>query len=307
MNNENTNSQTTEQQASKAPVVGGKRQPSFAEAIFGVTAEPKREEANQVPEEGAEPPSGGAADTLLGESSFSTEIEGDPQPAVSEEELTEEEYYEFGNQKYTPAELEEVLRERETYQRYNQSVKPLADSVTEYSTQFERSRVLATTECEKTIAELKRAINSGQLDSRQYQAAHQQLMGAEARMIQLDQAAREESELRAKALTQVRQQNARQSVATLTKQGWTRDDILSVGGIAQQVIGDKLGDVMSPELMQVFRDAAELRRAKEGAAKRLQAKTKTALKTTKQAPQKQQPQQPAGNKSWGEMIFGGNK
>lgn len=112
--------------------------------------------------------------------------------------------------------------------------------------------MLAVTECEKTIAELKRALASNTLDSRQYQQAHQQLTNAEARMVQLNEAARQEAELRAKTLNQTRQQNARQAVTTLTKQGWTREDILQTGSIAQQVIGDKLADVMSPELMQVL-------------------------------------------------------
>lgn len=304
MENENITTTTTDTQTQQqASSVGRVGRSALAQAVFRAT---KREEAHKEPEAGTEPSSGDTENILLSESGFSTETEGDPQSKIGEEELTDEEYYEFGAHKFTPAELEAVLAERETYQTYNKSVKPLIDSLADYGTQFERSKTLAMTECEKTIGELKKAINSGRLDGNQHQAAYQQLVNAEARMAQLDQAARDEAQHRATTLNNARVQNARQVFATLGKQGWKETDLRYVSGLARQVVGDRFGDVLTPEFMQVFRDAAELRRAKEGAAKRLQAKNNTALKTTRQAPQKQQPKT-EGKKGWGALAFGSSK
>ncbi|MBF4180586.1 hypothetical protein [Lelliottia nimipressuralis] len=298
MENENTNTATNTE---KAPAVGGVGRSALAQAVLRATNRQPAEEANPLNEEsGAASPDVTAA-SLLNLSDAGAEIEGDSQPGENESEV---DVWQFGGNEYTADQVEESLKERETYQRFNQSVQPLIDSINDYGQKAEQAALLATTECDKQIDELSKALASGRLTSQQYQQAHLQLREVKTRKKALESEAAEEQQLRSRALAQAQKQNAAQTVVALTKQGWNPADILAVGRIAEKTLGTRLADVMSPELMQVFKDAAETRAARENAHKRLKVKTDNALKTTKSQPQKAQPQQQKGALTFGQKVWG---
>lgn len=119
----------TRPQTSKTPAVGGNGRSTLTQAIFRLAG---REEANQKSEESTATPPGDAANLLLGEPGDSSVIEGRTGEGEGDE-VVEEEFYAFGEKKFTPAQLEEVLKDHETYQRYNQSVKPLIESISKYT------------------------------------------------------------------------------------------------------------------------------------------------------------------------------
>lgn len=296
--NENTN---------KAPdTMGGKRQSALAAAVLRATsrepATPAEEEHHQEPGEGAGTSPDDAAASLLGITDDSTTLPGSTGEGESDEPL--EDVWQFGGTDYTAVQVEEALQQRETYQRFNQSVQPLMDTVTDYGNRFEQAQILATTECDNQIAELNKALASGQLNSQQYQQAHMQLRDAKARKTLLEKTAQEEAQLRSSAQHKIREHKARQSVTTLVKQGWKQEQIVATARIAQQVVGDKFGDVISPELLQVFRDAAEMRGIRDQTAKRLRDKSKTVLKTTKQAPARPAPANKKQPTSFGQKVWG---
>lgn len=288
------NEQITETE-NKAPSLGGDGRSAIAQAVFRAT---RGQKEDKEPAPGGEPSPDDTAAELLNISDSGTQNEGDIESSEDPVDV-----WQFNDVEYTAEQVEESLRERELYQRYNQSVQPMIAALEKSDADAVYLKELALTETERTIAELKRAIASGQLDSRQELSARKQMDEAKRRQHDLTQAAEQATAARTDAIKKVREQNTRQSVAALAKQGWGREEILSIGALAQQVVGDKLADVMSPALMQIFRDAAELRAVKEGAAKRLKAKTSTALKTTSQAPKKTAPK-PAGKTSFGALVWG---
>lgn len=295
MESKNEQSQQTE---TKETSVGGNGRTSFAEAIWG---DEVKENSNKEPATSAEPSPDDAETGLLNITDAGTETTGG---AGESEEQPELDVWQFGDQEYTAAQVEESLRERELYQKYNQSVQPLIQAIEQTNRDTSRFKEMALTETEKTIEYLQKRIKSGQLDDRQRAAAYDQLETAKDRKKVLEQAAEQAEKSRNDALARVRDQNARQSVAALVKRGWSNEQIKGIAAVAQQVLGNKLADVLSPELMQVFRDAAELRATRENAAQRFKKKASDALKTTKQAPQKAVTTPVKRSKTFGSMIFG---
>ncbi|ELY8287809.1 hypothetical protein SOQ48_001338 [Salmonella enterica] len=296
--NEQTNTET------KAPAVGGKREPSFAAALFGAAKEPAAEKGNKSPEEGAGAQPESAEIELLAGADDSTTLAGGAGDGEGEPETVD--VWQFNGVDYTADQVEEALRERESYQRHNQSVQPLAEAIQRAEDDTARFKEMALTETEKRIAQLQKAIKSGQLDPRQKAAAYDQIEEALERQKVLNRAAEENAQARAAAMAKVREQRARQTVNAMAKQGWSREDILSIGAHIQKVVGEGVGDVISPALMQVFKDAAELHRLRNEHGKRLAAKNVNALKMTRQAPQTKETKAPAKKeKTFGSMIFGG--
>ncbi|ECK9679558.1 hypothetical protein FE770_00745 [Salmonella enterica subsp. enterica serovar Washington] len=295
MENQNEQSQQTE---TKETSVGGNGRSSFAEAIWG---DEIKEGSNKEPETSATPSPEDAETGLLNIADAGTETTGG---TGESEEPAELDVWQFGDQEYTAAQVEESLRDRELYQKYNQSVQPLIQAIEQTNRDTSRFKEMALTETEKTIEYLQKRIKSGQLDDRQRAAAYDQLETAKDRKRILEQAAEQADKSRNDALARVRDQNARQSVAALVKRGWSNEQIKGVAAVAQQVLGNKLVDVLSPELMQVFHDAAELRATRESAAQRFKKKANDALKTTKQAPQKTVTTPAKRSKTFGSMIFG---
>ncbi|HCL5072931.1 TPA: hypothetical protein N2F43_002195 [Salmonella enterica] len=295
MESQNEQSQQTE---TKETSVGGNGRTSFAEAIWG---DEVKTNSNKEPETSAEPSPDDAETGLLNITDAGTETTGGTGESEEQPEL---DVWQFGDQEYTAAQVEESLREREMYQKYNQSVQPLIQAIEQTNRDTSRFKEMALTETEKTIEYLQKRIKSGQLDDRQRAAAYDQLETAKDRKRILEQAAEQAEKSRNDALARVRDQNARQSVAALVKRGWNNEQIKGVAAVAQQVLGNKLADVLSPELMQIFRDAAELRATRENAAQRFKKKASDALKTTKQAPQKSVTTPATRNKTFGSMIFG---
>ena len=175
---------------------------------------------------------------------------------------------------------------------------PLADSVNEHGEKFERAMLLASTECDKEIEQLEARLASGKLTSQQYQAAHIQLRDARGRKRELEDIANAEKALRDNAINQTRKHNAKQTVMALTKAGWKREHIIAVDALAKKVMPETAyADAISPAFMEIMRDALIYRAGREEAAKKLQKKTTTALKTprTQQvAHQKQQPKKTLG-------------
>ncbi|ECJ2541032.1 hypothetical protein FNI64_11565 [Salmonella enterica subsp. salamae] len=294
---ENQNEQSQQTETKEAPV-GGNGRTSFAEAIWG---DEVKTNSNKEPEASTEPSPDDAETGLLDITDAGTETTGG---AGESEEQPELDVWQFGDQEYTAAQVEESLREREMYQKYNQSVQPLIQAIEQTNRDTSRFKEMALTETEKTIEYLQKRIKSGQLDDRQRASAYDQLETAKDRKKILEQAAEQAEKSRNDALARVRDQNARQSVVALVKRGWSNEQIKGVAAVAQQVLGNKLADVLSPELMQIFRDAAELRATRESAAQRFKKKANDALKTTKQAPQKAVATPAKRSKTFGSMIFG---
>ncbi|EHA2490226.1 hypothetical protein JKI59_001030 [Salmonella enterica] len=296
--NEQTNTET------KTPAMGGKREPSFAQALFGAAKEPAQEKGNKSPEKGAGAQPESAEIDLLAGTDNGTTLAGGAGAGEGEPETVD--VWQFNGVDYTADQVEEALRERESYQRHNQSVQPLAEAIQRAEDDTARFKEMALTETEKRIAQLQKAIKSGQLDPRQKAAAYDQIEEALERQKVLNKAAEENAQARAAAMAKVREQRARQTVNAMAKQGWSREDILSIGANIQKVVGEGVGDVISPALMQVFKDAAELHRLRNEHGKRLAAKNVNALKMTRQAPQTKETKAPAKKeKTFGSMIFGG--
>ncbi|EBY8091393.1 hypothetical protein D6L13_03860 [Salmonella enterica subsp. enterica serovar Ordonez] len=300
--NEQTNAET--KSPAKAPVVGGKREPSFAQAIFGAAKEPAQEKGSKEPEDGAGAQPESAEIDLLAGTDNSTTLAGGA--GAGEEEPETVDVWQFNGVDYTADQVEEALRERESYQRLNQSVQPLAEAIQRAEDDTARFKEMALTETDKMIAQLKKEIQSGRLDPRQKAAAYDQIEEAIKRQKDLNQAAELNAQARAAAMEKVREQRARQTVNAMAKQGWSREEILSVGASIQKVVGEGVGDVISPALMQVFKDSAELHRLRNEHGKRLATKNANALKMTRQAPQTKETKQTSKKeKTFGAMIFGG--
>lgn len=304
MENQNEQTSIDTKTPAKAPAVGGKREPSFAQALFGAAKEPAPEKGNKGTEEGAGAQPESAEIDLLAGADDSTTLAGGAGAGEGEPETVD--VWQFNGVDYTADQVEEALRERESYQRHNQSVQPLAEAIQRAEDDTARFKEMALTETDKMIAQLKKEIQSGRLDPRQKAAAYDQIEEAIKRQKELNQAAELNAQARATAMAKVREQRARQTVNAMAKQGWSREEILSVGASIQKVVGEGVGDVISPALMQVFKDAAELHRLRNEHGKRLAAKNANALKMTRQAPQTKETKQPAKKeKTFGAMIFGG--
>ncbi|HGW6103725.1 TPA: hypothetical protein ACNIQM_001853 [Citrobacter werkmanii] len=297
MENENINTEIK----NKAPAVGGIGRSALAQAVLRATNRQQAKEGEPGIPEGDGKPSGEPEEIAIGITDDSTTTQGGAEPG---EEGDEVEFYEFSGTKYTPEQVETALRELENNQRYNQSVAPLADSVNEHGEKFERAMLLAATECDKEIEQLEARLASGKLTSQQYQAAHMQLRDARGRKRELEAIANEEKTLRDNAINQTRKHNAKQTVMALTKAGWKREHIIAVDALAKKVMPETAyADAISPAFMEIMRDALIYRAGREEAAKKLQKKTTTALKTPRTQPKAEQPQAKRGL-SFGEKVWG---
>lgn len=299
---ENQNEQTNTE--SKAPALGGDRRSTLAQAVLGAIGRKPAEEEIKIPEAstGAQPENT-EIDLLAGTNNSST-LEGGT--GGGEVELEEVDVWQFGGIDYTADQVEAALREHDTYQRYNQSVEPLATAIQQSEAAISRFKEMALTETEQIIANLEHQIQSGQLDPRQKSVAYDRLGEANKRLKYLSEEADKSARVQREAKEKIQKQRASQTVSELTRQKWTAQEIKAVGASLEKIVGDKIGDVISPELMQVFRDAAELRHLRDTNAKRLGKKvneTTNGLKATKQPLAKQEPKAPAA-KTFGQKVWG---
>lgn len=225
---------------------------------------------------GAPPESGeGTADDLPDVSTDPAGDSGNGESGGGEES----EVWQFDGAEYTQEQVADALKQRGMYERFNQTITPLIASVQSYEETARRLGVMAQTEAEKEIAELQRELASGKLDSRDYQQAHMQLTRAQQRLDILRTAADQESKQRQQTLNEARTHNARQVGVGLIKSGWTMNQINDVQGLAQEFMTpDQFADSLSAGLMEVLKDALELRRMKTKAADELRGKAKKAVK-----------------------------
>lgn len=245
-------------------------------AFFGIPATPEDHESDKS---GAGAQSEESEDAAVDITDDGGEAEGDNEPGE------EVEVWEFNGAQFTADQVSDALKHRETFERFNQSIAPLVDNIKAFGETAERMKVMAVTECERQIAELKKALGSGQLDSRQYQQAHQQLTAAESRKQVLEQAAEQEANQRKQALINARTHNARQVATNLVKSGWTKEQMNQAQALAQQCMThDQFADSLSPGFMEILRDAAELRAQKAKVAEALQDKARKAVKVGSGAP-----------------------
>lgn len=296
--NEQNNTET------KAPAVGGVGRSALAAAVLRATGREPEQKTDEGAEKSAGTPPDNAALDLLAGTDDSTALAGSAEPGEGEPETVD--VWNFNGVDYTVEQVEESLREREVYQRYNQSVQPMADAIKQAEEATARYKDMALTETEKRIEQLQAAIKSGQLDPRQKAAAYDQLDEANQRHKYLTDAAEMSLKAQREAMDKVRRQRAAQTVTALTRQKWSAEEIKAIGANLEKVVGDKIGDVISPELMQVFRDSAELHRLRNDNAKRLGKKvneTSNALKATKK-PLTKPVQKEVEAKSFGQKVWG---
>jgi len=245
-------------------------------AFFGIPATPEDHESD---ENGAGAQSEEPEDAAVNITDDGGAAEGDNEPGEAVE------VWEFNGAQFTADQVSDALKHRETFERFNQSINPLVENIKAFGETAERLKVMGVTECERQIAELKKALGSGQLDSRQYQQAHQQLTAAESRKQVLEQAAEQEANQRKQALINARTHNARQVATNLVKAGWTKEQMNQAQALAQQCMTpDQFADSLSPGFMEILRDAAELRAQKARAAAALQDKARKAVKVGNGAP-----------------------
>lgn len=246
----------------------------------------------------------------------------EPAPAdepTSDDEHTDEgdseqgeqlEVWEFNGNEYNADQVSDALKHKETFERFNTSISPLIDNIKNFGQVAERLQVMAATETEKQITELKQRLGSG-LDSREYQQTHQMLQAAEMRMNMLTEAAGQEMRQRQQALQTARAHNARQVATNLVKAGWTKDQMNEAQAIAQGVMKpEQFADLVSPEFMAVLRDAAELRANKASAAARLQDKVTRAVRVNNgkpNAPGNTSTKAEVGSPEWINANFWGGK
>lgn len=300
---ENQNEQNT-QTKPQTPTVGGVGRSALASAVLGALGREPAEKDNKGTEASAGTPPGGATVDILAGTDDSTTLEGGAGGGEIEPETVD--VWEFNGVEYTADQVEESLRERESYQRYNQSVQPLVDAINQSEAATARYKAMAQTETEKQIEYLEAQIASGRLAPHDKAMAYDQLREAKKRQEILVEAAEKSAEYQRNSMDKIRRQRASQTVNTLTRQKWSADEIRAVAAGLERVVGDKIGDVISPELMQVFRDADELRRLRSDNAKRLGKKaneTASALKTPKQPLTKPAPKA-QGSKSFGAKVWG---
>lgn len=273
-------------------------------AFFGSeTAQPDHESAESgdgAPPESAE----GTADNQPDDSAENAGDSGDSESADGGD------VWQFDGTDYSAEQIADALKQRGMYERFNQTITPLIQSVQTYEETARRLGVMAQTEAEKEIAELQRALASGKLDSRDYQQAHIQLTRAQQRLEILQSAAEQESRQRQQTLSEARTHNARQVGVSLIKSGWTMAQINDVQQLAQEFMtAEQFADSLSAGLMDVLRDALELRRMKTKAADELRGKAKKAVKvnnTARTAPTKAPKQNGMGSPDWISKNFWGH-
>ncbi|CAI1768673.1 Uncharacterised protein [Serratia quinivorans] len=252
-------------------------QTGLAGLLFGNEGDQGKDKG---PEESAETQPGITEGGYLSDPDDGAEVEGAIEPGEGADEVTEEatDTWEYDGREYTNDQIAEAIKGHETYQRFNESIQPLVEGIRQYSQTAQDLKIAATTECEKAIAELQNKLNSGQLDSREYQATHMQLMQAKDRMRIIDGAVQQEKQQREAALNQARQQKARQVVTNLMSSGWSREEIATADALAQTAFTpETYADALSPELMAVLRDAAKHRQSQKVVEERLRAAGKKAV------------------------------
>ena len=271
-------------------------------AFFGTATQEQKPESD---ENGGEPSLSSAEEPGINESGNGGEDAGDPEQSKAVE------VWQFNDQEYTSEQVSDALKHRETFERFNQSINPLIENIKAFGQTAERMKIMGVTETEHQIAELQKALASGQLNAREYQEAHQALTRAEMRKTTLEQAANQEAEQRKQALNQARTHNARQVATNLIKSGWTKEQMNQAQALAQQFMTpDQFADSLTPGLMEVLRDAAELRGQKQKAADALKDKARKAIKVggkpTQATPAKPKTSK-AGDAEWMAKNFWGGK
>jgi hypothetical protein len=273
-------------------------------AFFGGEgAQPDHESAESGAESSPEITEGAAADPAAGSGA---ENAGDPESETSGDSG---EIWQFDGTDYTAEQVSDALKQRGMYERFNQTITPLIQNVNSYEEVARRLSVMAQTEAEKEIAELQRALSSGKLESREYQQAHVQLTRAQQRLEILNNAAEQESAQRQKTLTEARTHNARQIGVGLIKSGWTMNQINTAQALAQEFMTpEQFADSLSTGLMEVLKDAAELRQMKEKSAAELRSKATKAVKVNnggKPAPARAVKGSGMGSSDWISKNFWG--
>ncbi len=277
-----------------------------ARAFFGGEAE-KPDHESPEGGDGTPPESGtGAADD---QPLNRAEDAGNSGGGEGQSEGESGDVWQFDGNEYTAEQISDALKQRGMYERFNQTITPLIDSVKTYEETARRLGVMAQTEAEKEISELQRALASGKLESRDYQQAHLQLTRAQQRLDILRTAAEQEQQQRRQTLNEARTHNARQVGVGLIKSGWTMNQINDVQQLAQEFMTpDQFADSLSSGLMEVLKDALELRRMKEKAAQELKGKAKKAVKvegSTRTAPTKAPKSDGVGSPEWISKNFWG--
>lgn len=243
-------------------------------AFFGTTAEEPAGKGEEISEE----ISGGASHEVADDAGEHEPGDGEGASGADEQEQAVE-VWQFNDQDYTADQVSDALKHRETFERFNQSITPLIDNIKAFGQTAERLQIMGVTETEKQIDELKRSLASGRLNSREYQEAHQMLTHAETRKATLEQAANQELQQRQQALQTARTHNAKQVATNLVKSGWTKQQMNQAQSLAQQCMNaEQFADSVSVGLMEILRDAFELRSQKSQAAARLQDKARKAVK-----------------------------
>lgn len=244
-------------------------------AFFGAAEEKPQPKGD---EDGGETPLGDATPEDELPPDDGDEITGDPEPGESVE------VWEFNGAEYTADQVSDALKHRETFERFNTSITPLVENIKQFGETAERLQIMAVTECEKQIEEIKKQLPK--LQGRDYQLAHQALQQAETRKEVLNAAANQEAQQRKQALNNARTHNARQVATNLVKSGWTKEHMNQAQALAQSVMSpEQFADSLSPGFMEILRDAAELRAQKQRAADKLQDKARKAVRVNSQRPQ----------------------
>ncbi|WP_310606714.1 hypothetical protein [Buttiauxella brennerae] len=212
--------------------------------------------------------------------------------------------FEIDGKEYTEAQVTSAVKDFEIFHRFTESARPLMADIKSYGDVAESLKVAATTETDKTIAELSAMLNSGKLDSQQHQQAYIHLSHAQERKRILDAAVEQEQTLRKKAIDQTRTQNARAVGVTLLRKGWTKEQMVEVEGLAQTVFTpEAYADALSPELMELLRDAAAYRKTLSANEARLRELGKKAVRVKDTRPSKPAPKQE--DKGLGSLLFKG--
>ena len=240
-------------------------------AFFGIKPEVESDESDENSDQTPPGSTAAATDDLADD--------GDPAPGDNEPGEAVE-VWQFNGAEYSADQVSAALKNNETFERFNQSIAPLVENIKQYGETAERIKLMGTTECENQITELKKALASGRLNAKEYQEAHMMLTKAETRKGVLEQAAAQEVQQRNQALQQARTHNARQVATALVKSGWTKEQMNGAQMLAQQagMTPDQFADSLSTGLMEILRDAAELRAQKGKAAEALRDKATKAIK-----------------------------
>lgn len=303
-NNNGTNSNnSTAPEATSGNTNGGVGQGGdLASLLFGAATE---EENHEGTEGSGEPQLEGSEDGEQHEPDDSTTTEGGAGDGETEgEEVTEApEVWEYDGKEYTVDQVGEAIKDREIFQRFNESITPLVEGVRQYGETAKNLQIAAQTETEKAIKELTTRLNSGKLDSREYQQTHQLLVQAKARMDVLESAVQQEKKQREQTLNAARMQNARQVATNLVRAGWTKEQLVEAEQIARGVFTPELyADAFSSALMELIRDAAAHRKTQSAAEAKLREMGKKAVQVKQKTPGKKLEKKQ--DKSLGSLVWG---